>query len=179
MTAPRSESTNKSLEWFEIVDDDNRIIGMASRNQVHGNPELIHRTSHVVVFNSNGKILLQKRSENKDIQPGKWDTAVGGHLAPGEGFEEAARRETAEELGIDPETVAMVYLFDLKIRNEIESENVRVFAIVHDGPFEAPPEEIDELRFWTKTEINKKRGTGCFTPNLEVEFDRLEQMGKL
>lgn len=172
-------SPGRRREWFEIVDEDNRIIGMASRAQVHGNPALIHRTAHIVIFNQAGNILLQKRSQNKDIQPGKWDTAVGGHLMPGESFEDAARRETGEELGIKTEKLPLIYLFDLKIRNDIESENVRVFGALHNGPFQPPPEEIDELKFWSKREIKQKRGSGCFTPNLEVELDKLEQKGKI
>ncbi|MFO7820904.1 MAG: NUDIX domain-containing protein [Lentisphaeria bacterium] len=175
----QEKTSGERREWFEIVDEDNRIIGMASREQVHGNPQLIHRTAHVVVFGTDNRILLQKRSPTKDIQPGKWDTAVGGHLVPGEDYATAARREAAEELGITPRELPFLYLFDLKIRNEIESENVRVYAIIHDGPFDPPTAEIDELRFWDKNEIAKQRGTGCFTPNLEVELDKLEQSGKL
>ena len=179
MATNENGTENTPREWFEVVDEDDRIIGMASRSQVHGNPALIHRTVHVIVFNSERRILLQKRSKNKDIQPGKWDTAVGGHLCPGENYETAARRETGEELGIEAEELPLIYLFDLKIRNEIESENVRVYAAVHDGPFTPPAKEIDEVRFWTPEEINKNRGAGKFTPNLEDEFRKLEEMGKI
>ena len=115
-------------EIFEIVDGENNVIGTAPRSQCHGNPDLCHRTAHVIVLNQNGNILLQKRSPDKDIQPGKWDTAVGGHLMIGETFEQAAVREMNEELGISPEH-KIVFLFNMKIRNEIESENVAVFSI--------------------------------------------------
>jgi isopentenyldiphosphate isomerase len=159
-------------EWFEIVDEQDEVIGRALRSDCHGNPELVHRTAHVVVFSSDGRILLQKRAANKDIQPGKWDTAVGGHLAPGETYEQGARREMNEELGI-PTDLPITWLFRSKIRNEIESENVGVFQLVYDGPFHAQEEEIDELKFWSPGKLRQAMGTGVLTPNLEVEIRRL------
>ncbi|MFA6292146.1 MAG: NUDIX domain-containing protein [Victivallales bacterium] len=162
-------------EIFEIVDEDNRVVGTAKRSECHGNPALIHRTAHVIVFHPDGRILLQKRSMEKDVQPGKWDTAVGGHLMPGEEFETAARREMAEELGI-PENLPLKQLFDSKIRNSIESENTRVFSTVCAGPFNFPESEIDEVRFWTVCELRREMGTDSFTPNLSTELSKLFEM---
>ncbi len=159
-------------ELFEIVDDEGNVIGTAPRSECHGNPSLVHRTAHVVVYHPDGRILLQKRSKRKDIQPGRWDTAVGGHLMPGEDFERAARREMAEELGI-PSSLPLKFLFDSRIRNEIESENTRVFSAVYAGPFEFPPEEIDEVRFWSVGEIRRNLDSEDFTPNLRVELRKL------
>lgn len=165
-------------EIFEIVDEDNNVIGTALRSECHGNPALIHRTSHVVVFHPDGRLLLQKRSADKDIQPGKWDTAVGGHLAPGEDFEQAARREMQEELGISGD-IALEFLFDAKIRNEIESENTRVFGAVYPGPFDFQQEEIDEVRFWSRAELMDSEYRKEFTPNLIVELEELFKLEKL
>jgi isopentenyldiphosphate isomerase len=159
-------------EYFEIVDENDRVVGLAPRSECHGNPTLIHRTAHVIVLHRDGRILLQKRSEQKDIQPGKWDTAVGGHLDPKEDYEKAARREMFEELGVDPET-PLDFLFNSKIRNDIESENTRVFRAVIEGPFKFDRDEIDELRFWTKKEITENMGKEIFTPNLEEEIKKL------
>ncbi len=159
-------------EIFEIVDEDNNVTGTARRGECHGNPALIHRTAHVVVYHPDGRILLQKRSEHKDVQPGKWDTAVGGHLDVGEDFETAARREMNEELGI-PGSLPLRKLFDLKIRNELESENVRVYAVTHSGPFEFPELEISELRFWKINELRDPANHSKFTPNLCRELEML------
>ena len=87
-------------EIFDLVDDDDRVIGRATRNEVHGNPKLLHRVVHVLVFDSLGRLYLQKRADDKDVQPGKWDTSVGGHVDAGEDRETAALRELSEELGI-------------------------------------------------------------------------------
>lgn len=163
-----------SDEIFEVVDESNNVIGTAKRSECHGNPSLIHRTAHVVVYHSDGRLLLQKRASNKDVQPGKWDTAVGGHLDPGEDFEQAARREMNEELGLAVD-LPLTQLFDSKIRNDIESENVRVFKTIHDGPFKHHPDEIDEIKFWDICELrNATRQTPeIFTPNLLQELKQL------
>ncbi len=163
-------------EVFEIVDEQDRVIGTAPRRQCHGDPSLVHRTAHVVVWSGDGRMLLQKRSALKDIQPGKWDTAVGGHLHRGESYEEAARREMAEEIGVD-RWLPLRHLFDARIRNRVEAENVRVFGLVHDGPFTPQPGEIDELRFWTAADVMVALGTGAFTPNLETEIEELRVRG--
>ena len=162
-------------EWFEIVDDRDRVIGRALRSQCHGNPSLVHRTAHVVVFASDGRVLLQKRCSTKDIQPGKWDTAVGGHLDIGESYEQAAIREAAEELGIRIPAGQLEFLFDSRIRNEIESENVRVFRLVSDGPFRPLHAEIDDVRFWDWGELADAVGTGLLTPNLEAELKQSQK----
>ena len=161
-------------ELFEVVDENNLVIGSASRSECHGNPQLIHRTAHVVVFHPDGRILLQKRSAGKDIQPGKWDTAVGGHLMPGEDYKQAARREMNEELGLSSD-LPLNLLFDSQIRNDLESENVRVFSTVSSGPFDIQQTEIDEVRFWERGKIieEMKLPDSSFTPNLISELKSL------
>lgn len=161
------------MEFFEIVNEEGEVIGTAPRNKCHGDPSLVHRAAHVLVFNGEGSLLLQLRSKDKDIQPGKWDTSVGGHLAVGEGYEEAAVREMSEELGITG--VGLKYLYDYPLRNEVESENIRSFYVIYDGPVRHQPEEIEETRFWDLSEIRAALGTGVFTPNFEQEFSMFER----
>ena len=161
------------MEFFEVVDSDGNVIGTAPRNKCHGDPSLVHRAAHVLVFNGEGKLLLQLRSKDKDIQPGKWDTSVGGHLGVGETYEKAAAREMAEELGI--KGVKLHYLYDYPLRNEIESENIRSFYIVYDGGVKHQPEEIDEVRWWDLKDVRGSLGSGIFTPNFEEEFALYEK----
>ena len=159
-------------EYFDIVDEHDQVIGTAPRSRCHGDPSLIHRTAHVVVLHPDGqRILLQKRARTKDIQPGKWDTAVGGHLAHGESYEDGARREMSEELGL-PRDLPLKFLFRSEIRNEIESENVGIFLLVSDGPFHFQQEEIDEVRFFTREELANYADD--FTPNLRRELAELQ-----
>lgn len=167
-------------ESFDIYDEAGNCIGRALRSECHGNPSLLHHTSHVVVFHPDGKrILLQKRSMSKDVQPGRWDTAVGGHVDPGEDYLAAALRELREELGFVAEAGDIRHLFDSKIRNEIESEDVRVYGLRSAGPFRFQPEEIDEIRFWTRAELNDPESRNSFTPNLIAELGLLLEKGLL
>lgn len=164
-------------ELFDIYDEAGNRVGVAPRKRCHGDPRLLHHTAHVVVFHpETGEMLLQKRAATKDIQPGKWDTAVGGHLALGEDYETGARRELAEELGVTA-PVELEHLFDSKIRNDIESEDVRVFGLRMAEGFEFQKSEIDEIRFWTAAELFDPEKRKTFTPNLCAELDELRRRG--
>lgn len=155
-------------ELFDIVDNQDRVIGQAPRSACHGNPALIHRVAHVLVFNSAGQLLLQKRSETKDVQPGRWDTSVGGHLDPGEDYRDGALREMAEELGVVGQELN--YLYSYPHRNAFESENVSTFLVRYDGPFRFDTQEIDGIDFYTATQIAQMLGSGVLTPNFEHEW---------
>ena len=164
-------------ELFDIYDEAGNRVGVAPRRECHGNPKLLHHTAHVVVIHpETGAMLLQKRAVTKDIQPGKWDTAVGGHLALGEDYEAGARRELAEELGVTA-PMKLEYLFDGKIRNSVESEDTRVFAIRMAEGFKFQKSEIDAIRFWTAAELFDPANRTNFTPNLCAELDELRRRG--
>ena len=166
-------------EYLDIFDETGKKVGCALRSECHGNPLLLHRTSHVVVFHpEDGKLLLQKRTMNKDIQPGKWDTAVGGHLAPGESFESGAIRELEEELGLNGVEHLELLTYS-SIRNEIESEDVAIFILKSAGPFAFDPNEISEIRFWSSQELFDPENQREFTPNLCCELELLHQLGRL
>ena len=95
---PEMCSTNKEL--FPVVDENDRIQRYASRSEVHGN-NLRHRAVHIVIFSHAGDVYLQQRSRCKDRHPLKWDSSAAGHVTSGETYDETARRELKEELGID------------------------------------------------------------------------------
>ena len=83
-------------EMLPLVDENGIIIGAATRGECHNGSKILHPVVHLHVFNSNGELYLQKRPEWKDIQPGKWDTSVGGHIDLGENVEMALKREVKE-----------------------------------------------------------------------------------
>ena len=157
-------------ERFPIVDEEGAVIGQATRGECRNGSRLLHAVVHLHVFNSQGELYLQKRPEWKDIQPGKWDTAVGGHIDYGETPEEALRREVREELGITDFKHEFVgkYVFDSKREREL----VYVNRTTYDGPIQPSKEELDGGRFWTMAEISEAMGQGVLTPNFESEFER-------
>lgn len=164
-----------SEEYFDIIDGLCKIIGKAKRKECHGNKDLAHRVVHVLVFNSKDELFLQKRSMSKDIQPGKWDTSVGGHLNLGETFDQAVCRELKEELDI---TETVKHLYDYWMYSSVETEYVRTYLCLYDGEIKYDPYEIDDGRFWSLSEIEENLGTGIFTPNFEQEYEKWKQMCK-
>lgn len=162
---------DNNQELFPLVDEEGRVTGKATRGECHNGSHLLHPVVHLHVFNSRGEVYLQKRPEWKDIQPGKWDTAVGGHIDYGETPEDALRREVREELGItdfQPQFVEK-YIFE----SARERELVYVNRTTYDGPIRPSSEELDGGRFWTLDEIHAAIGQGILTPNFESEFVKI------
>lgn len=165
------------IEYFPIVTPEGEVIGKAARQACHSGAtyeeraRLLHPVVHLHVFSTDGKLYLQRRALNKDLLPGYWDTAVGGHVRYGETIEEALAREVSEEIGITnyvPEHWE-TYRFD----SSRECEMVHVYKTIYDGPFCWNDGEVIDGRFWTMEEIQDAYGKDILTPNLELELKRL------
>ena len=158
-------------ELFPIVNEQGETIGKITRREAHDGTKILHPVVHLHVFNSKGELYLQHRPEWKDIQPGKWDTATGGHVDYGETTEQALVREVREELGItdfSPEFVCR-YVFE----GTREKELVYVHKTIYDGKITPNEEELQGGRFWSKSEILSNMGKGIFTPNFEDEYRKV------
>ena len=162
-------NADNNNELFPIVDEDGRVLGKILRGEAHDGRKVLHPVVHLHLFNSKGELYLQRRPDWKPIQPGKWDTAVGGHVSYGETVEQAFQREVMEELGISvPNPTPMGhYVFE----SNVEKELVNVFKTVYDGPVNPSKDEC-----WTKKkrhnadQFGDALGKGILTPNFEAEF---------
>ncbi len=173
----RQRTARKKLaaeEWVPLVDEKGKIIGQAPRSKVHNGSKLLHPVVHLHVINSNKAILLQKRPMSKDIQPGKWDTAVGGHISAGETVEQALRKEAYEEIGLNEFSAKLYKVY--KWESEVEAELVHVFVTYDYKNFGVHSDEVEEARFWTKNQITNQLRKGVFTPNFEHEYQLLKEM---
>ena len=177
-SAEPAYSGGSDEELLDLVDADNTVIGTVARSRVHGEPALRHRAVHVLVYDDRDRLLLQKRSSAKQIQPGKWDTSVGGHLVAGESYLAAAVREAAEELGLAIDAAALAPVHEFVWRSAVETEHVASYRIENGGPFRPHPEEVDEVRFWSPEELRGAAGSGALTPMLEHELALLGVIGE-
>lgn len=141
-----------SSELLDIVDNHDNVVGTATRGEIHAQA-LQHRSIHVLVFDGAGKVLLQKRSMQKDQCPGMWDTSCAGHVESGQSYDETVPRELEEELGFTP-TAALKTLFKMTPTVENGHEFAMVYAIEYSGPFAAAEDEIDELQWFSLAQVD-------------------------
>ncbi len=168
---------SSSQEWFDVVDPEGRVIGQATRQACHSNRNLLHPVVHLHVLDGNHRLYLQKRSPAKEIQPDKWDTAVGGHIQRGESVESALKREAEEELGLI--RFPIIPLIRYVMTSPIESELVYVFKTHYHDEITVNPDEISEGRFWEMEEIQARLEEDLFTPNFRQEFKMLMELNLL
>ncbi len=174
--APTADSAPvkvRSGEWFPVVQPSGLVIGRSSREYCHSGAKPLHPVIHIHIIDRYSRIYMQKRSMRKDIQPGKWDTAVGGHVSYGESLMEAVYREASEELGFTE--FNPIYLETYEFESSIEREMVNIFAVV--GSYDLHPDldEVDEGRWWDLADIDSNLGKGIFTPNFESEFQMIRK----
>lgn len=156
---------------FDIVDEKDNVIGQKPRSQVHADGDR-HRAVHVLVFNDEGELFVQKRSQNKDTWPGAWDASCTGHVDTGENYKEAAYRELQEELGWQP-SEELEFLFKLTPCDATGQEFIEVYRVGGKGPFRLNHEEI-EIGEWMnlpnllqRIEYTPKRFSSAFRLVLE------------
>ncbi|MFQ5482644.1 MAG: NUDIX domain-containing protein [Nitrospinaceae bacterium] len=153
-------------ELFNVVDAEDRVLGQATRGEVHAK-ELLHRSVHILVFDFEGRLFLQERSAAKDENPGFWDTSAAGHVNAGETYLDCAHRELMEELGLQ---VNLEPVMKITACPETFWEHVAVFSCQTDAPITINPDEIKQGRFWTLDEIQKavRQGDLPFTSSFKL-----------
>jgi 16S rRNA (adenine1518-N6/adenine1519-N6)-dimethyltransferase len=144
-----SKAQDLVREMFDVVDEQNRVIGQRPRGEVH-RERLLHRAVHIFVFNRRGELFLQKRSRWKDAQPRKWDSSAAGHVNAGDDYDFTAPRELEEELGV---STSLTQIGEVAARRETGWEFVKIYRAEHDGPFRLPPAEIECGAFFTREQI--------------------------
>ncbi len=143
-------SPDPGAELVDVVDEAGRVVGRATRREMRAR-RLPHRACYVLVFDRRGRLFVHLRTATKDVYPSHWDVAIGGVLAAGESFAAGARREAAEELGVE---VAVEPLFPLRWADATNVVHGRVFRAVHDGPFRLQPAEVVRGEFLTLDEVD-------------------------
>jgi len=173
--APRQAFVLIGMEYFDVVDEKNKVIGKAPRDEVHAKG-LYHRAVTILVISSEGKILIGKRSVKKDLYKGFYQ-CVAGHLSSGESYAETAKREMKEEIGI---VCPLKKIFEfkrfVKDGNKIDNEFVQVFSCVHNGPFTIDKNEFDYMKFFSIQEIKEILQKEKVTPSTRLALERYMEM---
>ena len=164
---------DNNAELLPLVDAEGKSIGCATRGECHNGSMLLHPVVHLHLLNKVGDIYLQQRPQWKEIQPGKWDTAVGGHVDYGETIDDALLREVREEVGITDFTPTFLVRYEFV--SECERELVYVYKAVYEGEVR-PSDELDGGRFWSVPEIDDAIGKGVLTPNFEQEYQMINNL---
>ena len=159
-------------EMLPLVEESGRVYGQATRSYCHSGAHVLHPVVHLHLVDRMGRIYLQKRSLEKDLLPGYWDTAVGGHVTYGETAEESLYREAAEELGLT--AFLPVFLEAYVWETQRDREYVFVFAAVGHPDLHPDNPEVTEGKWWTREELLSAAGKDILTPNFEAEFARVE-----
>ena len=140
-------------EKLAVVNAQDKIIEIRDRDEVH-RLTLRHRAVHILIFNQKQKLFLQKRSHQKDINAGLWDSSAAGHVDAGEDYDHCVIREVSEELGIQlhqqPE-----FLFKLSPCYDNGMEFIHVYRSPHNGPFTLCTEEIEQGQWFSIPEISE------------------------
>jgi isopentenyl-diphosphate delta-isomerase type 1 len=162
-------------EIFDVVNEQDQIIGRQPRHEVH-RLGLMHRAVHVLVFNAQGQIFLQKRSLTKDRQPGLWDSSASGHVESGEDYDPCAVRELREEIGLQL-NVPPRRLFKLDASAETDQEHVWVYRCEAEGPFTLHPDEIEKGGWFMPEAVNRwmQDKPADFASALLVIWNRLQK----
>jgi isopentenyldiphosphate isomerase len=153
---------NSPDEMVEEVDNRGNVTGLVTRKEMRRRG-LWHRSVFIAVMSHDSQLLVHKRAEHKDLWPGWWDVAIGGVVAPGEEWDQAAARELSEELGITGETLTHLG------RGSYMDKEVKVVASVYtvttDGPFTFADGEISEAHWVTRDELPVWLGAKDFLPD--------------
>lgn len=148
-------------ELVDVVDDGGNVVRVVTRREMRAG-RLPHRCVYLLVLNSRGDLFVHLRTPTKDVYPSHWDVACGGVLAAGEAFDDAARREGREELGVE---LAPEPLFPFRYDDGQTVLHAMVYRVVHDGPFTLQPEEIVRGEFVPVSEAGARAARDPFCPD--------------
>jgi isopentenyldiphosphate isomerase len=148
-------------ELVDIVDADDRVVATVPRRRMRAE-RLRHRVVFVAVTNSAGELLVHRRSEAKDLWPGRWDIGAGGVVTAGEAYRTAARHELMEELGIAAEPG---FLCAGTYADPDVDLVGRCYRVVHDGPVTFVDGEVVEVRWVDRAGFEALLATTSFVPD--------------
>ena len=180
---PNVDIVSSEDETLILVDESDRVVGYLSKGACHDDEGVLHRAFSLFVFNREGELLLQKRSEGKRLWPLFWSNTCCSHPREGETMDEAVDRRLHQELKM---TSDLQFLFKFQYQasyEDIGSENeiCWVYVGVTDDTAEPNPNEISDLRWVSPAKLDDEMGTTpeAFTPWFQMEWERVRDVYRL
>jgi len=154
-----------------LVDENDQVVGTMEKLEAH-QKGLLHRAFSILLFNSKGELLLQKRARNKYHSGGLWTNTCCSHPLPNETMESATRRKLMQEMGIDLQPkFAYKFIYRSELDTELtEHECDYVFIGTYDGE---PSINIDEVEDWKYANLNRIREDAKSHPERYTSWFRL------
>ena len=149
-------------EWVDWIDEDDRVLKSLPRTEIRRR-NLLHRVTGTFIFHPDGRLFIHRRTDSKDVYPGRHDVMVGGTVTTGESFALNACREIAEELGV--RGVPIYSLFGHRYADETSNSLIRVFACLYDGPITFQPEEVASGGWASPAQADELAATGRLCPD--------------
>lgn len=177
-----TDKTNTPDEIVDVVNEKDEVIGQSTKGEVNSNPNVIHREVAVLIYNSEGKILIQQRSKNKRTNPLVWIISVAGHVKSGQSYEQAVHMELKEELGFDTE-LKLYEKQKFSYSNETQLTCSYLGKIPEDAQIKFDSNETEAVRFVNESELNEMIAMGekveeyslsDFRKFFEGEFDNIK-----
>ncbi len=165
------------MEYFDVFAGNGACLGQVPRQEVHRRG-LWHRSVHALLFDTAGRMLLQRRAADKDLYAGCWDYACGEHLHSGESWLRGMRRGMSEELGLTDlllQPIGDVHADSLAWPGGVDAEIQQAFIARHDGDLSVDRVEVMGVQWVTKAELvlMLERTPDVFTPWFRKELTRL------
>ncbi|MEO6030131.1 MAG: NUDIX domain-containing protein [Candidatus Binatia bacterium] len=162
-------------ELVDVVDEADRVLRRATRAEMRRD-NLLHRAVYILVRGSYSDLFVHRRTITKDVYPGYWDVTVGGVVGAGEDYDTAARRELAEEIGVECDSVEP--LFAVRYQDASTQLIGRAYLARHDGPLRLQVEEIAYGSFVTLAEAERIiRDEPCCPDGVQVLRRYLAERG--
>jgi isopentenyldiphosphate isomerase len=158
------------MELVDVVDEEDRVVATVPRHVLRER-RLLHRCTYVLVRNGAGDILVHRRTETKDVNPGAYDVFAGGVCAAGESYDDCARREVAEELGVTG--VDLTFLFRHRYRGPEGQAWGAVYEVRWEGPVRPQAAEVAWTAWVSPADVRRMLAELPFCPDSREVFGRL------
>jgi len=167
------------VEWLVLVDDNDKELGIDTRENCHKGMGRRHRAFVVFLYDKSGKMLLQRRSMKKKLWPGYWDVSVTSHVYKGETYEGAGIRRSKQELNVDVKKLEreLDYTYWAKFGDYSENEFCVLLLGKLEGQPRPDPDEVMEVKYMKMDELaaDMARNPESYTPWFKIAFDKYNQ----